>query len=88
MKGKLSQGNSAVNFKRSKTGRLLWELSDSEDEITPGSQNSIDLQQPWKWDFHKYIDAQEMLPEGMSAITWWGVCHLIYSISFIIYKVL
>ena len=54
---------------------LLRELSDDEDAhstITPSS--SEDPDKPWKRDYNAYIDTVHDVPEGMSAVQWWGVC--------------
>jgi hypothetical protein len=53
---------------------LLRDLSDDEDapaSTTPGI--SEDPERPWALCFHAYVDAPEQVPEGWSAIKWWGV---------------
>jgi hypothetical protein len=32
-----------------------------------------DPKRPWLTDFRKYLDAVEQIPDGCSAIGWWGV---------------
>jgi hypothetical protein len=83
--GKPGNGDTTAKSKK-KIGRLLHELSDSEEDTPSGSQNGVDSQQLWKQDFHNYLDVQEVLLEGMSVITWWGVrtfsCILFYILKY------
>ena len=62
--------------KKTKSGlpSLLRELSDDEDDIT-GSQPGIpeNPDQPWSRHISAYMDVIEQVPEGWSAIKWWGV---------------
>jgi hypothetical protein len=53
---------------------LLRELSDDE-EMTAEVGNGVpeDPKHPWLTDFRKYLDAVEQIPDGCSAIGWWGV---------------
>jgi hypothetical protein len=53
---------------------LLRELSDDE-EITAddGTSAPEDPKRPWLMDFRKYLDVVEQVPDGCSAIGWWGV---------------
>ena len=57
-----------------KLNTLLRELSDDE-EITSeaGAGAPEDPKRPWLTDFHKYLDVVEQVPDGYSAIGWWGV---------------
>lgn len=61
---------------------LLRELSN--DEYDTMNDNGSDVpdnpQQPWLWDYNAYMDFPEQVPEGWSAIQWWGV-RFIFSIS-------
>jgi hypothetical protein len=53
---------------------LLRELSDEEDEmIGVGLDVPEDPQRPWLRDYRAYIDVLEQMPEGWTAIQWWGV---------------
>jgi len=54
---------------------LLRELSDDEDNVMVdiGLDVPDDPQQPWLHDYHAYIDILEQVPEGWTAIQWWGV---------------
>jgi hypothetical protein len=55
---------------------LLRELSDDDDEATmtdTGLDVPDDPQRPWLCDYHGYMDVPEQVPEGWSAIQWWGV---------------
>ena len=55
---------------------LLRELSDDDDDGTMadvGLDLPADPQRPWLSDYHGYIDVPEQVPEGWSAIQWWGV---------------
>jgi hypothetical protein len=55
---------------------LLRELSDDEDDtmVDAGMDIPDDPQQPWLRDYHAYMDISEQVPEGWTAIQWWGVC--------------
>ena len=56
---------------------LLRELSDDEETTTEvGSGMPDDPKRPWLTDFHKYLDVVEQVPDGCSAIGWWGVRDL------------
>ena len=53
---------------------LLRELSDDEDEITNmGHDIPEDPNQPWLRHFRAFMDAIEHVPDGWSAVKWWGV---------------
>jgi hypothetical protein len=53
---------------------LLRELSDDEDTMMDtGLDVPDDPQQPWLCDYHAYMDIPKQVPEGWSAIQWWGV---------------
>jgi hypothetical protein len=53
---------------------LLRELSDDEDMMMDtGLDVPDDPQRPWLRDYRAYIDFPEQVPEGWSAIQWWGV---------------
>jgi hypothetical protein len=53
---------------------LLQELSDDEDTMMDtGLDVPDDPQRPWLRDYHAYMDVPEQVPEGWSAIQWWGV---------------
>jgi hypothetical protein len=56
---------------------LLRELSDDEDgSACTGLDVLEDPQRPWLRDFHAYMDVLEQMPEGWTAIQWWGVGNL------------
>lgn len=59
--------------KSSKYGTLLRELTpDSDDEAMPDA--SRDPRRPWLEEFEEYYDSRpEILPPGMSMVSWWGV---------------
>jgi hypothetical protein len=54
---------------------LLRELSDDEEDaaIDTGLDVPDDPQRPWVRDFRAYVDVLEQVPEGWTAIRWWGV---------------
>jgi hypothetical protein len=57
---------------------LLRELSDDEDTtMDTGSDVPDDPQRPWIRDYRSYMDAPEQVPEGWTAIQWWGVSTLV-----------
>ena len=56
---------------------LLCELSDDEDEtMTMGPNVPEDSKRPWLWHFREFMDAVEQVPDGWSAVRWWGVSVL------------
>jgi hypothetical protein len=76
----LSGGSTARPSKQSKKGKglnaLLRELSDDEEDTTAmdiGLLVPDDPQRPWLRDYRAYVDIPEQVPEGWSAIQWWGV---------------
>jgi hypothetical protein len=57
---------------------LLQELSDDEDnEADTGMDIPTDPQRPWLHDYCAYMDVPEQVPEGWTAIQWWGVSFLV-----------
>lgn len=58
---------------------LLRELSDDEENtlVDIASNMPVDPQRPWLSDYHAYIDVREQVPEGWTAIQWWGVSNMI-----------
>ena len=57
---------------------LLRELSDEEDELVgTGLDVPEDPQRPWLHDYRAYMDSLEQIPEGWTAIQWWGVSILV-----------
>ena len=55
---------------------LLREVSDDEDDtmVDTGVDIPDDRQRPWLRDYRAYMDVSEQVPEGWTAIQWWGVC--------------
>ena len=65
---------SAQSRKNKGLQALLRELSDDEDTMMDtGLDVPDDPQRPWLCDYHAYMDVPERVPEGWSAIQWWGV---------------
>ena len=54
---------------------LLRELSDDEEDtaMDTGLDVPDDPQRPWLRDYRTYVDVLEQVPEGWTAIQWWGV---------------
>ena len=53
---------------------LLRELSDDEvDGTETGTETLDDSDHPWSRYFQAYMDAPKQVPDGWSAIQWWGV---------------
>jgi hypothetical protein len=53
---------------------LLRELSDDEDNVTVSPAGiSADPDRPWAQHISAYMDVIEQVPDGWSAIKWWGV---------------
>lgn len=62
--------------KKTKRGlrALLRELSDDEDNVTDSHTGvSEDPDRPWSRHFWAYMNVSEQVPDGWSAIKWWGV---------------
>jgi hypothetical protein len=60
---------------------LLRELSDDEEDTVTRMDTGLlvpdDPQRPWLRDYHAYVDVLDQVPEGWSAIQWWGVSILV-----------
>jgi len=61
---------------------LLRELSDDEElegrnMDMAGPDVPDDPQQPWLHGYHGYVDVPEQVPDGWTAIQWWGVSILV-----------
>jgi hypothetical protein len=77
----LNGGSTARPSTQSRKGKgikaLLRELSDDEKDtaMDTGLLVPDDPEQPWLRDYCAYLDASvlEQVPEGWSAIQWWGV---------------
>jgi len=54
---------------------LLRELSDDEDDAMADTGPDVpdDPQRPWLRDYRAYMDVLEQVPDGWTAIQWWGV---------------
>ena len=53
---------------------LLRELSDDDEPTTDmGLDIPDDPQRPWLRDYRAYMDVLEQVPDGWTAIQWWGV---------------
>ena len=66
---------SALSRKDKGLCALLWELSDDEEDIVAdtGLDVPYDPQWPWLCDYHAYMDVLKQVPEGWTAIQWWGI---------------
>jgi hypothetical protein len=52
----------------------VWEFSDDEGDANEMGPNIFDdPDHPWSRYFHTYLDILEQVPDGWSAIKWWGV---------------
>ncbi len=52
--------------------------SDDDDEArrsTSSTRAVLDPEKQWERDFHKYIDLNEDVSEGMPMVQWWGVSY-------------
>jgi len=66
----------SATSKKAKRGirALLRELSDDEDNTTDSHPDVLeDPNCPWSQHFEAYMNASEEVPDGWSAIKWWGV---------------
>ena len=52
---------------------LLRELSDEDDTADSHPGVSEDPDRPWSRHFEAYMNVSEQVPDGWSAIKWWGV---------------
>ena len=54
---------------------LLQELSNDKDNVTDTPPGILDDPgRPWSQHFSAYMNASKQVPDGRSAIKWWGVC--------------
>ncbi|KAG6838737.1 hypothetical protein C0991_009085, partial [Blastosporella zonata] len=54
------------------TGTLLrHNVSDSEDSDLE-DDTPADLAKPWLSEFQQYLDTNDIVPDGMSIVKWWG----------------
>jgi hypothetical protein len=68
-----SKSSKSKNKKRGLQA-LLRELSDDEENVTDSPPGiSEDPDRPWFQHFSAYINSSEQVPDGWSAIKWWGV---------------
>ena len=66
----------SATSKKTKRGihTLLCELSDDEDNTTDSHPGvSEDPNQLWCQHFETYMNVRKQVPDGWSAIKWWGV---------------
>jgi hypothetical protein len=68
----------SLQFKKPKRGlrALLRELSDNDDDaVTKNTGPNIPEDPFWPWlrRFQVYLNAVEQVPDGWSAVKWWGV---------------
>jgi hypothetical protein len=59
---------------------LLHEVSDNDNDATAASAGPNIPEDPyWPWlrSFQAYLDVVEQVPDGWSAVKWWGVSVLI-----------
>jgi hypothetical protein len=56
----------------SKLQRFIRENLETDSEQDDDEDN-VDEQKPWLREFRQYLDTREVITEGMSAVTWWGV---------------
>jgi hypothetical protein len=71
-----SDAQTSMQTMKSKKGMrvLLRELSEDEDETTNMGPNvPEDPKRPWLRPFRQFMDAVEQVPDGWSAVKWWGV---------------
>jgi hypothetical protein len=75
LSGSSTAGPSVQPRKDKGLNALLRELSDDEEDTTTVSGSDVpdDPQRPWIRDYRAYIDVPEQVPEGWTAIQWWGV---------------
>ena len=54
---------------------LLRELDDDEEDNVADTGVDVpdDPQRPWLRDYQAYMDVPEQVPEGWTAVQWWGV---------------
>ena len=67
-------GHATQSAKRGKIRSLLRELSEDEDEaLDIGLDIANDPQRPWLQDYQAYMNVVEQIPDGWTAVKWWGV---------------
>jgi hypothetical protein len=45
-----------------------------DSESDNNSNNLIDPNRPWLDKWNTYVNTNEVVPEGMGIVHWWGVC--------------
>jgi hypothetical protein len=63
--------------KSKKLRALLRENSDEEEDMDDIGGGFDDPQRPWVNDYQAYMGAPEKLPQGWTAVQWWGVSGFI-----------
>ncbi|KAH7890622.1 hypothetical protein F5I97DRAFT_1826715 [Phlebopus sp. FC_14] len=56
--------------KKSKLSKLLWQLSNDEDEVID-EEDLVDPKSSWMREFNLYLHSTISPPDGMSVIQWW-----------------
>ncbi|KIJ23090.1 hypothetical protein M422DRAFT_81167, partial [Sphaerobolus stellatus SS14] len=65
--------NTAVNKRTSKLSLLMQELDNSDEESERDEEMVDPLAEPWKKDFVHWMEHDEIVPEKMDIVTWWGL---------------
>lgn len=64
--------------KKQKTKGLLRTYDTDSDESDDEDDTSADPSQPWMAEFQWYLNTADILPEDMSVVEWWSVCHALH----------
>lgn len=70
--------------KKRKTLGLLREDDSDSDDSDNEDDISADPTQPWLAEFQRYLDTNDIMPEEMSVVEWWGV-RIIFLFPFSIF---
>ena len=64
---------SSVSKSNSKYSRLWQELEGSDAEDSNAVLTVESSPKPWKKEFLHWMEHDEVVPDGMDVVTWWGV---------------
>ncbi|KAG6901222.1 hypothetical protein C0995_015084 [Termitomyces sp. Mi166 len=65
--------------KRRISSTLLWSYDTDSEDSDSDIDNSNDPSQPWMDEFRWYLNTNDILPDGMTIVEWWGIHDHRYS---------
>ena len=71
-----SQGSTPPRpSKKQKTQNLLHDDDSDDSDSDKISNNEASSTSPWLVEYEQYINTNDVIPNGMSIVAWWGVCY-------------